>query len=295
MKTTGESVAKDLVLATVCMTSGADKNKNVEAAIGWIRKAAAAGADWVLLPEVFTYIGPYENLYANGEEDGGSLVQRLGALAKELNIVLFAGSMGEKPQAEEKLSEALEGRTGFKRVFNTSFVFGRDGKTLGKYRKTHPFNLMDAAGAPLYCESDGFLSGDQLQTLVVDGYKVALSICYDLRFPALYEKLARTQEVDVFLLPSAFTTQTGMDHWEVLIRARAIEQQAYMYTANQVGETGPGKSNYGHSMIVDPWGFVVANTGAVQGFALAGISKRRIEEVRNRLPALKNRRPEIYE
>lgn len=277
------------------MTSGADKTKNVEAAIGWIRKARAEGADWVLLPEVFTYIGPYENLYANGEEEGGTLVQTLSALAKELGIVLFAGSMGERPKAGETLPEPLEGRTGYKRVFNTTFVFGRDGKTLGKYRKTHPFNLMDSAGQPLYCESDGFLSGDKLQILEIDGYSVALSICYDLRFPALYETLARKHKIDVFLLPSAFTTQTGMDHWEVLIRARAIEQQAYMYTANQVGESAPGKSNYGHSMIVDPWGYVIANTGGVQGVALAEISKRRIEEVRTRLPALKNRRPEIYE
>ena len=99
----------------------------------------------------------------------------------------------------------------------------------------------------------------------------------------------------MILLPSAFTTQTGMDHWELLIRARAVEQQAYMFTANQVGDHGRGKSSYGHSMIVDPWGYVLANTGAVQGVALAEISHERIKSVRARLPALKNRRPEIYE
>lgn len=282
-------------LATVCMSSGADKKKNIEAAVASIRQAAEQGADWVLLPEVFTYIGPYENLYANGEEESGPLAQKLSALASELGIVLFAGSMGERPLPAEALKEALVGRTGLKRVYNTSLVFGRKGEVLGKYRKTHPFNLMDAAGQALYCESDGFLSGDRLETLAIDGFRVALTICYDLRFPLLYERLGRKEPIDVYILPSAFTTQTGMDHWEVLIRARAIEQQAYMFTANQVGESSPGKSNYGHSMIVDPWGFVIANTGAVAGIAMAEISRSRIEQVRTRLPALKNRRPEIYE
>lgn len=285
--------SRKLRLASICMTSGADKDKNIRDAIQWVRDAAAKGADWVLLPEVFTYIGPYEAIYANGEDDNGPLVRSLAKLAKELSIVLFAGSFGERPGPQEGVS--LEGRTGHKRVYNSSYVFGRDGQTLGKYRKTHPFNLMDAAGQPLYCESDGFLSGDTLVTLDVDGYHVGLAICYDLRFPRLFERLAKDRPLDVILLPSAFTTQTGMDHWEVLIRARAIEQQAYVYASNQVGESAPGKSCYGHSMIVDPWGYVLANTGGTPAIAMAEISLERIAAVRARLPALSNRRPEIYE
>ncbi len=287
--------SKNLTLATICMTSGEDKEQNIRTAEKWIRAAAAKGADWILLPEVFNYIGPYENLYANAEEEGGPLVKRLAGLAKELKIVLFAGSMGERPKSDEKVREERKGRTGFDRVFNTSYVFGREGQTLAKYRKIHPFNLLNDDGAPLYCESDGFLSGDNLVTFEVDGYKVGLTICYDLRFPELYESLRTGGALDVILLPSAFTTQTGMDHWELLIRARAVEQQAYMFTANQVGDHGRGKSSYGHSMIVDPWGYVLANTGAVQGVALAEISHERIKSVRARLPALKNRRPEVYE
>ncbi len=284
-----------LTLASICMTSGADKAKNIASAISWIRAAKAKGADWVLLPEVFTFIGPYEDLYANAEDEDGPTVQAFKALAKELSIVIFAGSMGERPRAGETLREESVGRTGHRRVFNTTFVFGRQGEILAKYRKIHPFNLLDNQGQPLYCESDGFLSGDHRSILELDGYRVAMTICYDLRFPALYERLSKEKAVDVFLLPSAFTTQTGMDHWEVLIRARAIEQQAYMYSSNQVGESAPGKSNYGHSMIVDPWGFVLANTGASQGIALAEISRERLDQVRSRLPALKNRRPDIYE
>lgn len=285
--------AKKLRLATVCMTSGADKEKNIAHAIQWVRAAAAQGADWILLPEVFTYIGPYEGIYQNGEDDNGTLVQTLSKLAKELSIVLFAGSFGERPSSSEAV--ALEGRTGHKRVYNTSYVFGREGQKIAKYRKTHPFNLMDAQGQPLYCESDGFLSGDSLVTLEVEGYNVGLAICYDLRFPRLFERLARDKPLDVILLPSAFTTQTGMDHWEVLIRARAIEQQAYVYASNQVGESSPGKSCYGHSMIVDPWGYVLANTGGTEGIAMAEMSLERIAAVRARLPALSNRRPEVYE
>lgn len=251
------SQAKSTVrLASICMTSGADKEKNIRDAIQWVRRAAAQGADWVLLPEVFTYIGPYEAIYANGEDDEGPLVQTLSRLAKELSIVLFAGSFGERPGPNE--GESLEGRTGHKRVYNTSYVFDRQGQKIGKYRKTHPFNLLDHHGQALYCESDGFLSGDALVTLEVEGYNVGLAICYDLRFPRLFERLAQGKALDVMLLPSAFTTQTGMDHWEVLLRARAIEQQAYMFASNQVGESAPGKSCYGHAMIVDPWGYVLS-------------------------------------
>ncbi len=287
------SVSKKLRLATVCMTSGADKTQNVKDALAWVREAAARGADWVLLPEVFTYIGPYDAIYANGEEEDGPLVKTLSHVAKELSIVLFAGSFGERPRPDEAVGP--DGRTGLKRVYNSSFVFGRDGQKLAKYRKTHPFNLMDPGGRPLYCESDGFLSGNQLVTLEIEGYNVGLSICYDLRFPRLYERLAKDKPLDVILLPSAFTTQTGMDHWEVLLRARAIEQQAYVFASNQVGESAPGKSCYGHAMIVDPWGYVLANTGGTPGVALAEISLERIAAVRARLPALSNRRPEIYE
>ena len=284
-----------LLLASVCMTSTDDKDKNLETAFGWIEQAAARGADWILLPEVFAYHGSYENIYNKGERADGALIQRLSDAAKKHRICLFAGSLGEQPDESDTEADAAVGRLGHKRVYNSCFVFDRQGKQIARYRKTHLFNLLNDQGQAVYCESDGFLAGDQLVSFDLEGFRIGLAICYDLRFPSLFEKLAEDQALDVIVIPSAFTQQTGMDHWELLLRARAVEQQSYVYASNQTGHHGGGKMSYGHSMIIDPWGYVLANTGAPTGLALAEISRQRISEVRQRLPALRNRRPELYD
>ncbi len=281
-------------VASISMTSTEDKPKNVQMALDKVRQAAAEGADWIVLPEVFAYHGGYEQIYQNGESEDGPLLTQLRQLAKELAVILFAGSLGERPLAGEISEADLLGRTGCKRVFNTCFVFGRQGELLCKYRKVHLFNLLGPNGEPLYCESDGFLAGDQLVSLDIDGWRVGLAICYDLRFPSFFESLARQHALDCIVIPSAFTLQTGMDHWELLLRARAVEQQCYVLASNQVGEHGRGRSSYGHSMIIDPWGYVIANTGGLDGSALSVITQARIKTVRARLPALKNRRNELY-
>lgn len=284
-----------LILASICMNSTHDKERNIEEAFKWIELAAQRGADWVLLPEVFAFHGSYDQIYSKGENVQGELLKRLSTTAQRHKICLFAGSFGEQPLADEITEDKLTGRLGNKRVYNSTFVFGRDGQQIARYRKTHLFNLFSEEGQPLYCESDGFLAGDQLVSFELDGFRVGMAICYDLRFPGFFEKLAASHPLDVIVLPSAFTLQTGMDHWELLLRARAVEQQSYVFASNQVGPHGGNKISYGHSMIVDPWGYVLANTGAVSGIALAEISKQRIRDVRNRLPALANRRPELYE
>ncbi len=284
-----------LILASVCMNSTDDKQRNIEEAFKWITQAAERGADWVLLPEVFAFHGSYEHIYNKGESLKGELLQRLSETARQFKICLFAGSFGEQPGEDEFSEEKLKGRLGHKRVFNSTFVFDRQGQQVARYRKTHLFNLFGEKGQPLYCESDGFLAGDKLVSFELEGFRVGMAICYDLRFPAFFEKLASAKALDVIVLPSAFTMQTGMDHWELLLRARAVEQQSYVFASNQVGNHGGSKNSYGHSMIVDPWGYVLANTGGVGGLALAEISRQRISEVRERLPALANRRPELYE
>lgn len=284
-----------LTLASVCMNSTHEKSRNIEEACKWIERAAARGADWVLLPEVFAFVGSYEQIYSEGEDLQGNLLQRLSELAKRLNICLFAGSFGERPSPGEMKDEEILSRQGHKRVFNSTFVFDRSGQQVARYRKTHLFNLFTEQGQPLYCESDGFLEGDQLVSFELEGFQVGMAICYDLRFPGFFERLAAKKALDVIILPSAFTLQTGMDHWELLIRARAVEQQSYVFAANQVGNHGGNKTSYGHSMIVDPWGYVLANTGGVSGLALAEVSRQRLKEVRERLPALANRRPDLYE
>jgi len=286
---------ESLLLASICMTSTDDRERNIDEAVLQVESAAARGADWVLLPEIFAYHGSYDKIHAMGEPEGGPLTDRLAALARKNKICLFAGSFGEQPGAGELSETDQLGRLGHRRVFNTCYVFDRQGQRVAKYRKTHLFNLYDHQGEALYCESDGFLAGDEAVSFDLDGFRVGLGICYDLRFPEYFVRLAKDKALDMIVLPSAFTLQTGMDHWELLLRARAVEQQCYVFASNQVGDHGRGRSSYGHSMIIDPWGYVLANTGGTPGLALAEAHRSRIQAVRNRLPALSNRRPELYE
>ncbi len=284
----------ELTLGAVSMTTTADKTRNVESALNLVRQAAKQGADWVQLPEMFPFMGSYDKVYEMAEMEGGPLYQALASLARELKIVLIGGTVGERPDQDRLPKQDLVNAQGQKKVFNTCYVFGRQGELLAKYRKTHLFNLNGDDGRPRYCESDGFIPGDKPVTLTLDGFNVAVSICYDLRFPELYTKLAAKGFPDVILVPSAFTKGTGMAHWELLLRARAVERQAYVFAANQVGTHGPGKESYGHSLIVDPWGTVLADTGDQPGVAIAKISRQMLNETRARLPALANRRPALY-
>ena len=284
----------EIVAAAVCMNTTGDKARNVAAAEAHIRSAAASGAHWVMLPEIFAWHGPYTDIFEHAETEDGPLNQKLSSLAKELKIVLFAGTVGERPGTGDQRRSDLVSKQGDKKVFNTSYIFGRDGALIGKYRKTHLFNLISPSGTPSYCESDGFLAGNTAKTLTIDGLKVGLSICYDLRFPEYYCKLSAAGPVDVIAVPSAFTLATGMYHWELLLRARAVEWQAFVIAANQTGIHAPGKASYGHAMIVDPWGHKLADTGNQTGLARAVLSKEKILHYRAQLPALANRRPEVY-
>ena len=285
---------QELTLGVISMTTTDDKTQNVETALQLVREAAKAGADWVQLPEMFPFMGTYDKVYDMAEMEGGPVYQALSGAAREHRIVLIGGTVGERPDQDRLPKQDLVNPQGQRRVFNTCYVFGRLGELLGKYRKTHLFNLNGEDGRPRYCESDGFIPGDKPVSLTLEGFKVALSICYDLRFPELYTKLAQGGFPDVILVPSAFTKGTGGAHWELLLRARAVERQAYVYAANQVGMHGPGKESYGHSLIVDPWGTVLADTGDKPGVAIAKISRQMLTETRAKLPALANRRPALY-
>ena len=284
---------KNINLATITMCSTDDRDRNMAEAEKLVRRAADGGADWVMLPEIFSFHGSYSRYYDNADPVNGPLTQQLGALAKELNICLFAGTIGERPEPhlpKDLLYNAKQQR----RVYNTLLVFDRKGQVAGRYRKVHLFNLKDPGGKPLYCEGDGFIPGDDPVVIMLEGYRVGLSICYDLRFPEYYSRLSARQPLDVIALPSAFTRATGEAHWELLLRARAVEQQCYVFSSNQCGVHGPGKESWGHSMIVDPWGKVLADTGDKPGVAGAVMEPATIAAVRGRLPALQNRRPEIY-
>ncbi|SMF69992.1 carbon-nitrogen hydrolase family protein [Pseudobacteriovorax antillogorgiicola] len=283
---------KELLVATISMCSGDDKSKNVDVALSKVREAAKLGAKWVLLPEIFSYHGPYHSLHDAAEYPDSPLLQSLSGVARETKITLFAGSVGERPR-ESTGYEALNAK-GDKKVHNTMFVFGPDGSLLERYRKTHLFNLLDGEGKALYCESEGFIPGHRAVAFEHDGWRVGLAICYDLRFPEFFGLLAKSQALDIIVIPSAFTEGTGKDHWEVLLRARAIEHQCYVLASNQCGEHRPGKRSYGHSMIIDPWGCKIADTGDDAGIALAVIGQDSLQKVRARLPALANKRRDLY-
>jgi deaminated glutathione amidase len=261
------------------MTSGADVNANHLTADRLVREAAAAGARLVVLPETWNLMAGTDAALAGAEDLDGPSVQLARGWARELGLTVLAGSIGER---------TLEAR----RVYNTSTLIAPDGQIAGVYRKLHLFDV-EVAGRT-YRESDGAAPGTQIAVVDVGPLRVGMSVCYDLRFPELYRHMIDLGAT-AFVVPSAFTARTGRDHWEVLLRARAIENQAFMLAADQVGRHPDGSESYGHSMIVTPWGEVIAELVSGVGLAIADLDLALLERVRATLPALTHRRPEIYE
>ncbi len=265
--------------AAVQLNSNGDKARNLDAAERLVRAAAADGAELVALPEKWNLLASGEGLLAGAEPlDGPSLTGARG-WARELGVHLLAGSIAERDEgAGEKAS-------------NTSVLIGPDGEDLAVYRKIHMFDV-DAGGVS-YRESEHELAGSEVVTGPVGELIAGLSVCYDLRFPELFRILA-LRGARLLTVPSAFTTATGRDHWEVLLRARAIENQAFVIAANQVGEAPPHFASFGHSAIVDPWGKVLAMAPDEECFIAADLDLAAQDRVREELPSLANRRPRTY-
>lgn len=276
-------------VATICMRSSEDKIANITKALDYVARAAAQGADWVLLPEVFPYIGPYENLYAMAEPEDGPLVRQLADAAKTHRITLFAGTVHER--AGRQTTPSSKGLT---KVYNTFYIFDSTGSRIGKYRKIHLFGLKADNNTAICYEDDGFLAGNRPLVIEHEGWKIGCGICYDLRFPELFGHMAEGRPLDAIILPSAFTKITGEHHWLLLLKARAVEHLAYMVASNQTGQNYRGMETFGHSAIIDPWGQVLADTGVEEGIAFAELSKIEIAKFRSRLPALTHKRPDIY-
>jgi deaminated glutathione amidase len=272
-------LADTLRAAAVQLNARADKRANLARAGDLVAEAAAAGARLVVLPEKWNGFGTPEILRAcaEGVEDGES-VAAMSGWAAEHRVHLVGGSITER---------AASGR-----LFNTSLVFGPSGELLARYRKIHLFDV-EVAGQS-YRESDVEDPGDDLVTVELDGWTVGLSICYDLRFPELYRILA-LRGAQLLVVPAAFTMATGRDHWELLLRARAVENQCFVIGANDWGEHPEGKRSYGRSMIVDPWGLVLAQAPDRDALVHADLDMTRLEEIRASVPALAGRRPQAYE
>ena len=291
-----QMVKDSLKIASVCMRSQADVRENVDKALNLTKTAAQSGANWVLLPEMFTYMGPYSGLYDTAEYENGPLNTRLGSVAEELGVTLFAGSVGERPDDQASSSEKLVNQEkGYRRVYNTLYAFADDGRQFAKYRKTHLFELAAFESGSTYSEADGFLAGNRFVHCEYQGWNIGFAICYDLRFPNLFSQINKDKPLDLIVVPAAFTEATGKRHWQLLLQARAVENQCYILAANQTGEHRPGKRSFGHSMIIDPWGNVLDNTEEKEGFAIADISKGHLSQFRKTLPARENRRLHLYD
>jgi len=264
-------------VAAVQMQSSPDKAENVERAGRLVREAAERGAELVVLPEKWTGLGEAEELRRVAEPLGeGPAYAAMRAWAAELGIALVGGSITEL--------------RGDGRLANTSVAFDSDGSEAGVYRKIHMFDV-EVEGR-VYRESAAEQAGEEVVACDLAGWRTGLSVCYDLRFPELFRDLLE-RDVRLLVVPAAFTLATGRDHWEVLLRARAIESQCFLIAANQWGEPA-GLPCYGHSMVVDPWGTVLAEAPEADCVVLAELDRARQDEVRAQLPALTHRRPELY-
>jgi predicted amidohydrolase len=269
--------------AAVQLNSNADRQRNLAAAAALVRAAAADGATLVALPERFDLRGdPADYERAAEPLESSTAVAWASDLARELRIDLIAGSTSERRPGRDKLS-------------NTSLHIGPDGETKAVYRKIHLFDV--TVGDTDYRESDSDEPGDDLVTSdAQDGTSIGLSVCYDVRFPELYRILA-LNGAQILTVPANFTRTTGAAHWEVLLRARAVENQAFVIAPAQTGEYPPGQPAYGNSMIVDPWGEVLARASGDpqdETFVAADLDFARLNEVREKLPSLQNRVPAAY-
>ncbi len=266
-------------VACVQMNAGTEKAANLETMSGLVERAAALGAEIVVLPEKWNAWGSSEVLAGAAEslESGESFAQ-MAAWARQHGFTLVGGSV----------TEAREGRD---RLSNTCPVYGPDGELTSVYRKIHLFDVV--VGGQSYRESELEEPGDGPVVCEGHGWKLGLTICYDLRFPELY-RIETLQGAELITVPAAFTLFTGKDHWELLLRARAVENQLYVAAANQWGKHGGGKSSYGRSLIADPWGVVLAAAPDEDCVIVADIDRARMDEIRATLPSLANRQPATY-
>ncbi|TAK47451.1 MAG: carbon-nitrogen hydrolase family protein [Xanthobacteraceae bacterium] len=271
-----DAPAAPFTAALVQLRGGTSVAANLTETMRLVRDAHAAGAAYVLTPEMTNLMeARREALFAAivPEEDDPSLAA-LRELARELAIHLHIGSLALRASPQ--------------RAVNRSFLIGPDGAVIARYDKIHMFDV-DLAGGESYRESASFQPGERAVIADLPWGRVGLSICYDLRFPALYRALAEAGAA-FLTVPSAFTRQTGEAHWHTLIKARAIETGCYVFAAAQGGRHDGGRETYGHSLIVDPWGVVVAEGGTEPGLVVAKIDPARVDQVRQRIPSLQHGR-----
>jgi deaminated glutathione amidase len=266
-------------VGAVQLNSTQDTDRNLETADRLVREAASLGAELVALPEKWSVLGTAEQMAAGAEPLDGRCISWARATARELGVDLVAGSIVERVDGRGKDA-------------NTSVHVGADGEVRAVYRKLHMFDV-EVEGV-VYAESASEEPGDEVVVSELPGgVRLGMSICYDVRFPELYRILA-VRGAEVVSVPAAFTLPTTRDHWEVLLRARAIENQCFVIAPNQIGAHPPGNRSGGRSMIVDPWGLVLALAPDLETVIVADLEFDVLQAVRARIPALRHRRPDAY-
>lgn len=264
--------------AAIQLNSTADVDSNLEVAERLLRSSVREGAELAVLPEKWSLLGSGEVMAELAEPLDGPVVTTARAWARELGVHLVAGSVPERVPGRRLLS-------------NTSLLIDPDGEIVATYRKIHMFDV--DVGGVAYRESAHEQAGEEIVGADVGELRVGLTVCYDLRFPELFRILA-LGGARAITVPSAFTAETGKDHWEVLLRARAIENQVFILAANQTGEAEPHYRSWGHSMLVDPWGRVLDTVADGEGHAVADLDLAELERIRERIPSLANRRGGAY-
>ena len=264
-------------LALCQMKVSAEKKQNLRMAGAMVREAAAGGANVIALPEMFSC--PYSNDYFRefAEEEDGPTVGYLSLLAEELKVYLIAGSVPE-----------LEGD----KVYNTSYSFDKTGKVIGKHRKVHLFDI-DVKGGIRFQESETLSPGTDMTVFDTEYCKIGVGICYDVRFPELFRKMTLAG-AQLIVLPGAFNMTTGPAHWDLTMRARALDNQVYFAAVSPARDLDGPYQAYGGSCIVNPWGEFCGKTDSREAVVYSDIDLDYVEEIRNQLPLLKHRRPELY-
>jgi len=262
--------ARQFIAAAVQVCAGSDKAVNLDKAEAYIVEAAHRGARLVALPEVCLWRGPRDEERRIAEPIPGPSTARLGSLARRLDLHVLAGSILEE--------------SGTPKVFNTSVLFDPSGEIIARYRKLHLFDV-DIAGQVTIRESDTRAAGDAIVAVPTALGVIGMTVCYDLRFPELFRRLTQAG-AELIVVPSAFTFPTGAAHWEVLLRARAIENQVYVIAPDQIGRSPSGVVDFGNSTIIDPWGKPLARAADRETVIFAEIDRDYQERVRRELPCL---------
>src|SRR5205809_3686227 len=256
----------------------AENLSNVER---FLDQAADMGAQFVGLPEFWTYLGPYSGFESAAQTIPGPIIELLQEKARKHNMIVHGGSIVER-------DHQLTGK-----FYNTSVLINRDGEIVARYRKLHLFDV-ELANGEKHLESERIVPGNELVTAEVDGVTFGLTVCYDLRFPELFRSLA-LRGAQVLMVPAGFTLHTGRDHWEVLLRARAIENLCYVIAPAQVGQYPPNRQCFGRSMVIDPWGLVLAQAQDMPTVIMTEIDLEQIDRARAQIPCLEHRKPQVYE